>query len=684
MTVAVTPVVDLTADNGAGTTAEDTALTASVVGTDATTSGGSLSYAKASDPAHGTVVVNATTGAYTYTPTADYNGPDAFTYTVTDPASGESLTRTINLTVTPFVDIDNDLSVLTNEDTPVVIDVNANDSFENTGHLITEINGLPITAGGVAVSVANGTVSLGTDGKLTFTPAPNYNGPATSFTYTVLSGGSTETATVTVAVTPVVDAPVAVNDNFVANGNMPVVIPVRGNDSDPDDDAITVTQINGQPIGVGGPGVSVNGGVVTLNSAGDLVFTPNTGFNGTPSFNYTISDPSGLTSTANVTSSTAISGTPAPLAVPDVFATRGDAPVVIDVLGNDFNATGGALAISAINGVPIAIGGPGVPVTGGLVTLDASGRLRFTPTPGSSLASTTFSYTLLDSSGRTSTANVTLLRDPAAPLAPNATPIAKGSTSTDDGGIDDTARSPVPPRAVITTVPALHVTASVAGARAEGALRGQVDLLPVDAATLSELTRANGGSNNDLIPVDSSDDRPALIERHTNLFRENVLNPQDTLFVQHAVRYEDVVPEYAQFVHHAVISSQSEARANALRTARLNSAVPGVITLADPFAIGSPEWLAAQRNSDAARTVAGEARSDATREGQPTTPRPGHHNAGADSAPPTADKPGTAPGFSAQLQRSAANFRARAPGSSLGSRTAAGGPLAGPATGPTR
>ncbi|SPU43069.1 Ig-like domain-containing protein [Brevundimonas diminuta] len=45
---------------------------------------------------HGTVVVNID-GTYTYTPNANFNGTDSFTYTVTDPASGESLTQTWRL-----------------------------------------------------------------------------------------------------------------------------------------------------------------------------------------------------------------------------------------------------------------------------------------------------------------------------------------------------------------------------------------------------------------------------------------------------------------------------------------------------------------------------------------------------------------------------------------------------------
>ncbi|MFZ2308677.1 MAG: retention module-containing protein, partial [Rhodoferax sp.] len=49
-------------------------------------------------PAHGTVTINATTGAYTYTPNAGYLGTDTFTYTVTD-ADGDVATATATVTV---------------------------------------------------------------------------------------------------------------------------------------------------------------------------------------------------------------------------------------------------------------------------------------------------------------------------------------------------------------------------------------------------------------------------------------------------------------------------------------------------------------------------------------------------------------------------------------------------------
>ncbi|WP_431584146.1 Ig-like domain-containing protein, partial [Sphingomonas sp.] len=114
---------------------------------------------------------------------------------------------TININVTPVADIVND-SATTNEDTAVTLNVLANDSFENAARAITAINGSAITAGGAAVAVSNGTVSLNASGQLTFSPTANYNG-TTSFTYTVTSNGTTETATATVTVVGVNDAPVA-------------------------------------------------------------------------------------------------------------------------------------------------------------------------------------------------------------------------------------------------------------------------------------------------------------------------------------------------------------------------------------------------------------------------------------------------------------------------------------------
>ena len=86
------------------------------------------------------------------------------------------------------------------------------------------------------MTVTGGVVTLNASGNLVFTPNANYNG-STSFTYTVADpSGLTSTATVTGTITPVNDAPVAVNDSFTTAEDTVATINVRANDSDVDGD----------------------------------------------------------------------------------------------------------------------------------------------------------------------------------------------------------------------------------------------------------------------------------------------------------------------------------------------------------------------------------------------------------------------------------------------------------------
>ncbi|MDK9506373.1 tandem-95 repeat protein, partial [Vibrio parahaemolyticus] len=115
-------------------------------------------------------------GIATFTPTADWNGSEALTFTATDP-SGESVSQTVNFTVAPVADIVAD-SARVVEDTPTIIKVLGNDTFEGTDKVVSlDTNNGP----------ANGTVSVNPDGSVTYTPNDNYHG-ADSFTYIVTSG----------------------------------------------------------------------------------------------------------------------------------------------------------------------------------------------------------------------------------------------------------------------------------------------------------------------------------------------------------------------------------------------------------------------------------------------------------------------------------------------------------------
>ena len=204
VTITVTAVNDApVATNDAYTTDEDTALTVAapgVLGNDSDLDSATLTAAVVAEPAHGTLTLNSN-GAFTYTPAANYNGPDTFTYHASD-GSAQSNPATVTITVTPVSDpptATND-TYSTAEDTPLTVPapgVLGNDS---------DLDSSTLTAAVVA-GPAHGSLTLNANGAFTYTPAANYNGPDT-FTYRASDGSLTsDPATVTITVTAVNDAP---------------------------------------------------------------------------------------------------------------------------------------------------------------------------------------------------------------------------------------------------------------------------------------------------------------------------------------------------------------------------------------------------------------------------------------------------------------------------------------------
>ncbi|CAN7618225.1 tandem-95 repeat protein [Variovorax paradoxus] len=192
-----------TAPDDTKTTNEDTPVSGQIVGTDV--DGDTLSYVKGSDPAHGTVTVNAD-GTYTYVPGPNFNGTDSFTVTVSD-GHGGTTTSTVNVTVNPVNDLPTvpDYTQTTHEDTPVSGQVIGTDV---DGDTLTYVKGS---------DPSHGTVTVNADGTYTYVPGANFNG-TDSFTVTVSDGhGGTTTSTVTVTINLVNDAPV-----FVDGGGTPV------------------------------------------------------------------------------------------------------------------------------------------------------------------------------------------------------------------------------------------------------------------------------------------------------------------------------------------------------------------------------------------------------------------------------------------------------------------------------
>ncbi|MDF4588345.1 tandem-95 repeat protein, partial [Vibrio parahaemolyticus] len=222
------------------------------------------------------VLVSIENGIATISPTADWNGSETLTFTATDP-SGESISQTVNFTVAPVADIVADKATVV-EDTPTIIKVLGNDTFEGDDKVVSlDTNNGP----------ANGTVSVNPDGSVTYTPNDNYHG-TDSFTYIVTSGGVSESTTVRVDVTPVNDAPVAKDDTAITDEDTPVTIDVLPNDTDVDGDKLSI-----QSASV----IEAQGKVEIVD--GKLVFTPAENFNGDAEITYTVTDGS-LTDQATV------------------------------------------------------------------------------------------------------------------------------------------------------------------------------------------------------------------------------------------------------------------------------------------------------------------------------------------------------------------------------------------------
>ncbi|EJG1926441.1 TPA: tandem-95 repeat protein, partial [Vibrio parahaemolyticus] len=223
------------------------------------------------------VLVSIENGIATISPTADWNGSETLTFTATDP-SGESISQTVNFTVAPVADIVADKATVV-EDTPTIIKVLGNDTFEDDGKVVSlDTNNGP----------ANGTVSVNPDGSVTYTPNDNYVGKDT-FTYIVTSGGVSESTTVSVDVTPVNDAPVAKDDIATTQEDTAVTIDVLPNDSDVDGDKLSIESAS----------VPKEQGTVEVVD-GRLVFTPAENFNGDAEITYTVTDGQ-LTDEAKVT-----------------------------------------------------------------------------------------------------------------------------------------------------------------------------------------------------------------------------------------------------------------------------------------------------------------------------------------------------------------------------------------------
>lgn len=282
------------------------------------------------DVQNGTLTFNGD-GSFTYTPDTNFHGTDSFTYRARD-GNADSNVATVTITVNATNDVPeaNDQSVSAVEDTPKAIVLTGSDV---DGEMLTYT---------IVSGPSHGTLS-GTAPNLTYTPDGNFHG-SDSFSFVVSDGASTsDLALVSITVTPVNDAPVAVGEDYTTAADTALVVTASGvleNDSDVDLGSLTAVLVVGPAHGT-----------LTLSENGSFTYSPNSGYSGGDSFTYLTSDGSldGNTVTVSLTV-TAPAG--------QVYVSNGDL-IVNGTAGNDSIQVNGSDAnvLVSINGVSFGFSG---------------------------------------------------------------------------------------------------------------------------------------------------------------------------------------------------------------------------------------------------------------------------------------------------------------------------------------
>ena len=337
-----------------------------------------LSIASVSGAANGTATIISSNTEIEYASNVGFVGTETLSYTVSDGNGGQSsatITIDVEETNIPPVAVADALS--TNEDTVLTANPTLNDTDGNGDALV-------ITA--ITAPTDGAAVILGNQIEIEYTPNSGFVG-SDSFDYTVSDPrGGTSTATITVDVLELNVDPVAVNDSATTDEDVAVTISPLTNDTDANNHSLTVTLVS----------TPINGTSSILTGGTQVEYTPNTGFIGVDTFNYSISDGNGGSATAAIAVDVQEINL-SPVAQDDTGATDEDVAFTVDPRSNDSDPNGDALTIaSATNG------------TNGSVVVAGDG-LSLTYTPDADYSgSDSFTYTIDDGRGETDTATFSM------------------------------------------------------------------------------------------------------------------------------------------------------------------------------------------------------------------------------------------------------------------------------------
>jgi VCBS repeat-containing protein len=346
--------------------------------------GDPISFSAVDEPAHGTLTVSAN-GSFAYQSDLAFAGTDTFTYRVTDGMDlSDPATVTITVTNTAPVGQADAYSIHHGDTLDTLLaglpSLLANDRDPDGDEMLIVTHTDP----------QHGELNVFLDGNINYTPDPGYTGTDT-FSY-VLTDGQADSSPVSVSIDVTNQPVVPVDDAYTtAQGNIFSTVAAGApslfaNDSNPDGDLV-------QLVGYTQPA----NGSVTVYADGSFSYAPNSGFMGTDSFTYTVSDGASLstaTATITLTNQPPVAGTAAyALLENQVFdSVEGGGSILINASDPDGNALTATLVASPQHG---------------LLTLDADGQFTFTPDQDY-YGSDSFTYEAFDGHDWSNSASVIL------------------------------------------------------------------------------------------------------------------------------------------------------------------------------------------------------------------------------------------------------------------------------------
>ncbi len=421
-----------TASPTSTSTAEDTAATVALSATDPETC--DLGFEIVTPPSHGSLSSiggapcvggspNNDSASVTYTPAANYSGPDSFSYRATDPTD-PSAPATATITVTPVNDppIAKPASASTTVDTGVAVTLSGSD-VDNCELTFTITN--PPSHGTLG-SIADNTCVVGSpntdSATVTYTPAASYTGPD-SFSYKVNDGSadSLSDGTATITVTAVNTSPTANDTSKTTNEDTAANVALSGGDAETCELTFSLVTVPTKgTVNFAGQTPAACAGTGPYTDSATVTYTPNANANGSDSFTYRVND--GATNSAPATASITITPVNDAASANNVTTSTGqNVAKTITLSGSDIETCDLTFAFSQPSHGSVGSLSNNA-CAGGSPNTDSSSVL-YTPTNGYS-GPDSFTYTVDDGSGPSAAATVSITVTGGSPTTITLNPVA--------------------------------------------------------------------------------------------------------------------------------------------------------------------------------------------------------------------------------------------------------------------